>query len=336
MLLIVSSLKDRASAHIRQRLLALVSHEDAGPEFLGEKVLRLRSDRFRTSIPAYLATNPEDTHLGEDHLPERFEEAISGEIPEQGGPPRVLSCIYLSRHSSQSGARTLTVHPIGNYGEASFGGRAGVLVPCDPYMVSLLLRGLERHSGKAEGFVVNFEVTHHGPYSDRPVCFIEVGSDETAYADEGAATAVASAVVDGVATWSEGFTSPGGLPERYGPMLVGIGGGHYAPRHTDVALSRNGVFGHMVPTYQLATDDGVDRSGNLVKVNKALAATVEPSSWSRSDGGNGDEPPLMASKVYLHRKQLKRGLKGDMTEGMAEMGVTIVSSGSLDELRNDA
>jgi D-aminoacyl-tRNA deacylase len=35
------------------------------------------------------------------------------------------------------------------------------------------------------------------------------------------------------------------------PVAIGIGGGHYAPRFTDLALKKKASFGHMIPNYQI-------------------------------------------------------------------------------------
>ena len=48
------------------------------------------------------------------------------------------SIIFLSRHSAKSLRPSFTVHPIGNFSEAAFGGRDSVLAPCDAYLMKTL------------------------------------------------------------------------------------------------------------------------------------------------------------------------------------------------------
>ena len=45
------------------------------------------------------------------------------------------------------------------------------------------------------------------------------------------------------------------------PSAVGLGGGHYAPRFTDLILSAKVDMGHMIPNYQLqdSTDEEIAR-----------------------------------------------------------------------------
>ena len=82
--------------------------------------------------------------------------------------------IVLSRHRSKSGDPTLTIHPTGNYGDADFGGVPNSISMSYPKMMGALLRSL-KSSAKETGFKVSLEVTHHGPISDLPMLFIEIG-----------------------------------------------------------------------------------------------------------------------------------------------------------------
>ena len=67
------------------------------------------------------------------------------------------------------------------------------------------------------------------------------------------------------------------------PVLVGIGGGHYAPRFTEIILEKNVAFGHMIPTYQI-------RAGNIDEAIIKQAIDKTPN----------------ANGVYFHRKALKK------------------------------
>ena len=52
--------------------------------------------------------------------------------------------VFMSKHSAASGIPTLTVHPIGNYKKADFGGRDGTLVRSAPASMSDALRKISR------------------------------------------------------------------------------------------------------------------------------------------------------------------------------------------------
>ncbi|MDD5502177.1 MAG: D-aminoacyl-tRNA deacylase, partial [Candidatus Thermoplasmatota archaeon] len=138
------------------------------------------------------------------------------------------------------------------------GGKSQMLVPSAPALMTAALRELLK-SAKGLDFAAAFEVTHHGPYSEKPVFFIEIGSDETAWNDEKAGSAIANALVS---TFS--------LPLAESPICIGIGGGHYAPRQTDMAKNKKISFGHMLPDYQIegASDDELKR-----KISMAVSST---------------------------------------------------------------
>ncbi len=221
MLLLVASTEDVAGTNIRDRLLELVAWEGRG-SFLDHPVYS-RGDLLLATI--------DKIHLRADDIDREFEEAMSFQVDE---------VIFLSRHKAASGTPTLTVHPIGNYGIAEHGGRDGTLVPCSPARMAALLRSL-RTTAMGLPFNISFEVTHHGPMLSKPTCFIEIGSDETRWGNIEAARAIAKALLEHSVQ-----------DER---RAVGIGGGHYAPRFTEVCLARQVGIGHMIPNYALEKMD---------------------------------------------------------------------------------
>ena len=147
--------------------------------------------------------------------------------------------IFLSKHKSASGIPTFTVHPIGNFRDADLGGKPRTLVRSSPRTMSALLRSLS--SMNTGDFQVSFEVTHHGPWMDVPSTFIEIGSDEVQWNSKEAAGTVADAVLD--------------HNENDEISVIGIGGGHYAPRFTEAAIGHGINFGHMIPEYAFRDTD---------------------------------------------------------------------------------
>ena len=138
--------------------------------------------------------------------------------------------IFLSRHSSVNPVPVLTVHVTGNFGPAELGGSPRTLAPAAPAMMQATLRALARHC--PEGYRVWSEVTHHGPTGlCHPSFFVEIGSTEKEWADPAAGRAVAEAVLS--------------AEPSHAVPLIGIGGTHYAPRETAIALSSRGAFGHI-------------------------------------------------------------------------------------------
>ncbi len=236
--LIIASKEDIASMNIRKKMLAHADWRECGI-FEDNPVYR----RSSPNAQIILATI-NGIHIMHDFL----ENAWKG----------CDAVIIVSRHKSASNRRTLTVHPIGNYGAADFGGRAQTLVPAAPALMTEALRNL-RKEAEGMGYAVAFEVTHHGPYMEKPTFFIEIGSGESAWKDERAATAIANALFKTLSA-----------PLPYLPICIAIGGGHYAPRQTEMALKKKVAFGHMIPDYQIK---GASNEELRRKISSAAAAT---------------------------------------------------------------
>ncbi|MCS7103983.1 MAG: hypothetical protein NZ954_00265 [Thermofilaceae archaeon] len=151
--------------------------------------------------------------------------------------------IVLSRHSSEAGIRSLTVHHPGNpMREAKAGGKPLELSPSNPPLAKQLLLYLVENSRSLPGFDVTYEVTHHGPSSlKKPVTFVEIGSSIQEWSLPASHKAVAEAVI-------QALSNP--LPPNIEPV-VGVGGNHYAAAFTSRALSSNEAYGHIIANYAL-------------------------------------------------------------------------------------
>ncbi len=143
--------------------------------------------------------------------------------------------IFVSKHRSEAGIKCLTVHPFGNYGEADLGGKRREIVSVNPVLLTGSLLKLNELN-TIKDFSINFEVTHHGPFISGRGFFIEIGSSENEYKNDEAGKILMNAIMDMNETGDD-------------IIAVGIGGGHYAPRFTSLALSRKISFGHMAPKY---------------------------------------------------------------------------------------
>jgi D-aminoacyl-tRNA deacylase len=270
---IIISKTDMASCNIFDNLMKLGSWEEKG-EFL-QSPLYYYDDFCMATIP--------DEHIFHDNIDLELDQVLDKK-------PQVI--IYASRHRSESGSRSLTMHPIGNFGSAEFGGKAKTLVPCAPHLMTQALRILKNKAIDLD-FSVSFEATHHGPFLQTPTFFIEIGSDKAAWQDKEAAKAIAETILE--------------LEEKSYPIGIGVGGGHYAPRITDVALERKISFGHIVPTYAL---ENLDHE----MANSVISAT----SYARC--------------VYFHKKRLRGGQYQKFKEIFSELGLTPVKTKDLEIL----
>ncbi len=249
MWLLVASIADEASLGQRDALMRLATWTEAG-RFGHEPVLR--------SATFALLTIP-DLHLYHDNIDREAEIAL-------GQRPDVV--IFLSKHRSESKTPSLAVHPLGNFTEAQFGGQPRRLVPSAPQVMTDTLRAIRREA-RVLSYAVTFEATHHGPYLETPAFFIEAGSTETEWRDLRASEALMRALLS--------------VRPRAVRIGIGIGGGHYAPRMTDIAFARDIAFGHVVPGYALDTMEDA-------MFDEVVAKTPG------------------AEFVYLHRKAIDKGV----------------------------
>lgn len=148
--------------------------------------------------------------------------------------------VYASRHSSSANMATLSVHVSGNWGEAEYGGEPRRLSVASPVHVKAALKSLARlkEEYSLSGFTVAQEQTHHGPTVDVPSMFIEIGSSAKEWVNEVAGSIVAEAIMELTVHPPENCIN-----------AVGFGGGHYAPKFTEINLNSSIGVGHIASKY---------------------------------------------------------------------------------------
>jgi D-aminoacyl-tRNA deacylase len=168
-------------------------------------------------------------------------------------------------------------------------------------MTYLLRRIYEYHQKSRLRYHVCFEVTHHGPYLSTPTIYVEVGSTESEWIHHEPARIIATAVHDVITAFrtEKDFSSDI-------PVLIGIGGGHYAPRFTDIILERNAAFGHMIPSYHID-------AGNITQETLEMAIQQTPN----------------ISAAYIHTKGLRKPQVRDFTKMLSNLDVPAISSKEL-------
>jgi D-aminoacyl-tRNA deacylase len=168
-----------------------------------------------------------------------------------------------------------------------------------------LLRIINKNTQQARLYhKVCFEVTHHGPYMDAPTIFVEVGSNEEEWKKQEPAKVISKSILELLSTYQDEKEMNNDVP-----VLIGIGGRHYAPRFTDVALEKNVAFGHMIPTYQI--DAGYIDEEIL---EKTIVATPN------------------VKGVYLHKKELKKSQVTYYKKCFKKKGIPVVSSKDFTDL----
>jgi D-aminoacyl-tRNA deacylase len=169
-------------------------------------------------------------------------EIVQAHVPKKISTDLV---IFASKHKSVAGKPCLTVHAPGNFGNAELGGLPGKLCTAPAVQMTLALVHLHEEAKRLglEGkYQVCFEATHHGPYTNVPCFFIEIGSSDKEWNDEKASEAIANAVMASITR------------EEKMPAALGVGGPHYSAKFTKVALGGRAV-GHIIPKYALPSID---------------------------------------------------------------------------------
>jgi D-aminoacyl-tRNA deacylase len=188
-------------------------------------------------------------HIRDDDLDRRLPASL------RAGRPTL---VFPSIHRSEQNVPALTVHPLGNPGDdAEVGGRPRTLNPTDPpRMVAALRRLAER--APALGITASYEATHHGPALALPSFFVEIGFGTAA-----------GPPPEAVRWFAEML--PGLEPDPADRVALAIGGGHYAPHFSDLAIRRRWAFGHLLSKHVLPT----------------LRAEVAQSAWNETPGADG-------------------------------------------------
>lgn len=172
-------------------------------------------------------------HIHDEHLDRLLPPELAARRP-------VL--VFPSIHRSERGVAALTVHPLGNVGASNeVGGEPHRLVPTSPRLMTAALRSLAE-GAKTLGVPVTFEATHHGPALELPAFFAEIGLAELEEPPPDRVRLLARTLSELVAADDD-------------HVALGVGGGHYAPHFTDLALKRRWAFGHMLSRHALAVAD---------------------------------------------------------------------------------
>ncbi|MBN1280194.1 MAG: hypothetical protein JXA00_00945 [Candidatus Thermoplasmatota archaeon] len=287
--LIISSSEDPASTNMKKSLMEQTAWEEHGT-FYDTPIYRHATD---TSV--IMVTIP-DKKIRHENLDKEVHDQLHLD-------PQIA--IFLSRHRSKMGEPTLTVHPIGNYNQAEFGGQPKTLIPAAPRMMTHLLRLIKKTLQTTDlPYQVCYEVTHHGPVVHIPTLFVEVGSTEAQWHQQQPAAVIATALLQLLSQYHYEEDYPSDIP-----VLVGLGGGHYAPRFTDVAFQKNVAFGHMIPSYHIDT-------GAITWdiIERTLAATPN------------------VQGVYFHKKALKKSQITEYKQLFREHNIRVFSSTELADL----
>ncbi|MEM2223003.1 MAG: D-aminoacyl-tRNA deacylase [Acidilobaceae archaeon] len=220
-------------------------------------------------------------------------DVIDFEFLDERPDPSAEAVIVLSRHSSESKRKTLSVHHVGNPTMSSWGGEPYTLSFSYPALSKSLLLNYRRIALEENlyDYDITLEATHHGPTRPvKPIVFIEIGSTEAEWRDERAQRVLALTVAETISK-----------PLRECKPAIGLGGTHYPERFTRMHLESDICFGHIIARYQL--NQGVPN--NVIK----LAITKSY--------------PRKAEVIVAEKKSLKREQRELIENIVAELSITV-------------
>ena len=268
--LIIASEKDTASINLRDRLLEMSSWIESG-SFDNNKMWTISEDYGDFCRKGTQLITIQDLHIYAEGIDNKWQKKNNKKID---------NIVFLSRHKAASGRPSLTVHPIGNWGSADYGGKEAEVSGATPgWMTGLLLKIREN---RIDGYDVCFEATHHGPFLQTPTMFLEIGSSESEWEKKEPARALIKSLLE--------------LQYADGIKVIGIGGGHYTPRFTEAAFSHEVCFGHMVANYGVSV-----LTSSLIK--KAIVSSEAEGIYFHRKGMKKDE--YRKWKLWAEENQIR-------------------------------
>ena len=302
--LILCSESDDASVNLRDSLLR--ASEWGKEEFFshGRVVKHLICDVHILSI--------ENIHVHADSIDSIHENEVSCEIKE---------VLVLSRHVSSTDTPAITLHAIGLPGiyppgmPGKSGGINGRLVPPSPRFASLYREMLKEAREKKldEYFDLTLEATHHGPVLESPTLYIEIGSTQSDWSREDALNLWASVLCKVLGL---NGSNPLGNWKGEGDVMIGLGGGHYAPRHKAVVEKGNIWLGHVLAGYSLNFDatDNIAGGRSTILWQDSILSAIEST-----------EQAFPGADIFVHldRKSFKGWQREKIRELLAENDILI-------------
>lgn len=263
MILLVYSDKDAAGTNIAKYVLKHEAFTASNQTFQGNPVY----NAVINQQPVNLVTLTGEA-VNAQNLPDHF--------------PSARLIIFISRHSSQSGKPTLSVHTPGNFADAELGGLPYTLSVSPANVMHIALKALNQQKQERNlNYEVSYECTHHGPSLHVPTMFVELGSTPPQWSDLNASDAVAQAVIETIRKLNESSSTP---------AAIGVGGPHYNQKFTKMALNNEAAFGHMIPKHVVSLL-------NLELLSQCIQKTAEKPRYIIVDWKgikSQDKPSLLA------------------------------------------
>lgn len=221
---IIVSKKDPAGMNILEQLRLSYPFKATNFKFENEPIYELDSQIKSIDVKLYI-TETDSVHC------ENIDKSIDADL-----------FIFATKHQSKTKIPSLSAHTTGNWGKAEFGGKDRQLcVAPANYIKEAIIKLEELNKIKYE---VVQECTHHGPFLEKPIMFIEIGSAEEQWKNKEAGKIIAETIHSLVTRE---------IPDHR--TAFGIGGLHTTPNFKKIILNTGTALGHVCPKYNLENLD---------------------------------------------------------------------------------
>ncbi|MEK6946895.1 MAG: D-aminoacyl-tRNA deacylase [Nanoarchaeota archaeon] len=268
---IIASSKDPAGINIRNNLIGLFDFRKLNDKFNGNEVYEFKEINDKI-VRLHLTNN--------DLI---FSENIDGQIDAD-------TFIFASKHRSKENTQSFTVHGIGNWNNAEMGGSERKLCQSSAVLMKNIFLELNENA-KQTNYQTTMEVTHHGPYVEKPAIFVEIGSTEKEWGEKTNGEIIAKTIMNSLQNENKDYK-----------IAVGIGGTHYCANFNKIMLRSDVAFSYVCPKYAL---NYLDEE----MINQAITKTKEKADFAVLDWkGLGTEKKRIVEMLE------KLGIKAERTD----------------------
>jgi len=202
--------------------------------------------------------------------------------------------IFASKHESEKGGKTLSIHAPGNWNKAEMGGTEKRVCKTSALFQKQLFEKINRVKDKFDlkNYNLTLECTHHGPLIAKPCVFVEIGATEIEWKDRRAGFVIAKSIAEIIEEFKENPCNE---------IAIGIGGPHYCPNFNKIQLNSNVAISHIIPQYALPLTQEM--------IQEAIAGTEEDVDMILLDWkglGNAEQRKQVmeiVDKFYIQKKR---------------------------------
>lgn len=207
--------------------------------------------------------------------------------------------IFATKHQSKEARKTLSIHAPGNWKKADFGGKEGKICKTSAFFMKHLFQTLNQEVKKAKlDYEVTLEVTHHGPYIEKPCLFIEIGTIEEQWKDKKAGEIIARTINKAIKTFN---------PEKQNwTPAIGIASPHYCPNFNKIQLNSNYALSHIIPSYAFPINEKIIKEAINKTQEKADLALIDLKSLKGKERQETTKLLERLNMNYLRTSQVEK------------------------------